>query len=149
MSAPTPPPGRRRSIRLLRWGLSVTGARLHHYAPTLFLGVFGGLLDAAAMALLIPLADAMATGGLSSGYPGWQWLTDGLRELSVARSFLLLLGIVFGLLILRTFVGYLAVNLSFRRDTLFSARMQSALLAAICRSVSPSSTPKAGVTSSA
>ena len=117
-----------RHRRILSWGLTVTDARVRHYLPTLGLGFAAAMLDAAAMALLLPLADAMATGGLSASYPGWSWLTADLQALPVHRAFLVLLGVIFGLLIVRAGAEYAGGNLAYRRDTLYSARMQSALL---------------------
>ena len=114
--------------RILRWGLRVTEARIVHYVPTLGLGFLAAMLDAAAMALLIPLSDAMATGGLSASYPGWGWLTADLQTLSIHRIFLVLLGAIFALLIARAVVEYAGGNLAYRRDTLYGARLQSALL---------------------
>ena len=110
-------------------GLKVTQARARDYVLTLLLGFLAAMLDAAAMALLVPLADAMATGTVDSTYPGWSWLTASLRTVSVERAFLVLLGTIFTLLTLRAWSEYGARNLSHRRDTLYSARMQSALLA--------------------
>ncbi|MEM7679271.1 MAG: ABC transporter ATP-binding protein, partial [Myxococcota bacterium] len=118
-----------RSLRsIVVWGLTVTRARWRDYLPTLGLGVLAATLDAAAMALLIPLADAMAAGSFETTYPGWSWATAELRQHPVGTAFLMLLGAIFGLLIVRAFVEYLAANLAYRRDTAYSARMQSALL---------------------
>lgn len=113
--------------RILAWGLRTTEARTAHYAPTLALGLLAAMLDAAAMALLVPLADAMATGAVDEG-PGWRRLTAPLADLPIHQAFLVLLGTIFSLLILRAAAEYVALNLAYRRDTLYSARMQSALL---------------------
>ena len=114
--------------RLLKWGLTVTKARVFHYLPTLALNFIAAMLDAAAMALLLPLADAMTSGTLSSSYPGWGWLTARLSSVAIGEAFLILLAVTFGLLIIRAVLEYIATNLAYQRDTLYSARMQSALL---------------------
>ncbi|MEO1337084.1 MAG: ABC transporter ATP-binding protein, partial [Myxococcota bacterium] len=113
---------------MVTWGLTVTQARWRDYLPTLGLGFFAATLDAAAMALLIPLADAMAAGSFETTYPGWSWVTAALQKHPVGVAFLMLLGTIFALLIVRAFAEYLGANLAYRRDTAYSARMQSALL---------------------
>ena len=115
--------------RIARWGIDVTDARLLHYLPTTALRFAAAMLDAMAMALLVPLADALATGAVSSTYGERLGLTALLNGLSVHQAFIGLLGGVFTLLILRSVLDYGAGVLSYRRDTGYSAKMQSALLA--------------------
>ena len=127
----------RRHIRILLMLARVGGVRPWHYALPVTLMLVAATLEGASMALLVPLARGLATDSFSTiwelaGFSTFRrWFPDvtALVSGSNRRTFLFLVGLLFGSSLLGLALGLAAARICAWRNGVYAARVKSHTLA--------------------
>lgn len=127
----------RRHVRILLMLARVGGVRPWHYALPVTLMLAAATLEGASMALLVPLARGLASDSFSTiwelaGFRTFRDWFPGAAALigeSNRRTFLFLVGLLFGSSLLGVALGLAAARICAWRNGLYAARVKSHTLA--------------------